>query len=169
MFTDYYATMSKDEAQTIIRLALERHREKGLVGPWSDQLEKVMTLDQRIHVQRFWDQLDGNTSFLDALVCLANGTYKSQPITPFVEDYNGWRNFETFEFDCAIDNDARVYEAKWNWLRSKISHVDAKVLPRECAEFALSMGLRTRNIEWREIAHTWTQEGREALMKQYNS
>lgn len=60
--------MTKDRAQEILKQA----REKATVGPWCDQLDKVMTEEERKRVIKHWDTLSGETSFVDALQSIAS-------------------------------------------------------------------------------------------------
>jgi len=42
-------------------------------GPWSDQLDKVMSKAERDHVIALWNTMPGYTCFVDALLRIRNG------------------------------------------------------------------------------------------------
>lgn len=59
--------MNRERAREIIQAAYDQ----ATIGPWSDQLDKVMTKKERAEVKAFWDTLPGHTCFVDAIFCMA--------------------------------------------------------------------------------------------------
>lgn len=59
--------MTQQRASAII----EEAKNKTEFGPWSDQLTKVMTREERLEVNRVWDTMPGHTCFIDALFRVA--------------------------------------------------------------------------------------------------
>lgn len=59
--------MTPERAQEIVKQA----RDKATCGPWSDQLDKVMTKEERNEVNQVWDKMPGHTCFVDALYSIA--------------------------------------------------------------------------------------------------
>jgi hypothetical protein len=59
--------MNRDRAREIIQAAYDR----ATIGPWSDQLDKVMTREERTEVNAVWSALPGHTCFVDAIFCIA--------------------------------------------------------------------------------------------------
>lgn len=43
-------------------------------GPWSDQLDKVMSPGERAYIMAIWDTMPGNTCFVDAFLRVKNQT-----------------------------------------------------------------------------------------------
>lgn len=54
--------MNQQRAREVFKQA----RVEAKVGPWSDQLRKVMTPEEVQHVNRVWAGMPGSTSFVDA-------------------------------------------------------------------------------------------------------
>lgn len=61
--------MTPERAKEIIKQA----QDKANVGPWSDQIEKVITKEERNEVNKVWETMPGHTCFVDALYRIANG------------------------------------------------------------------------------------------------
>lgn len=61
--------MTPSRAKEIIESA----QEKSTCGPWSDQLDKVMSAVERADVIEVWNTLPGDSCFVDALYRIANG------------------------------------------------------------------------------------------------
>ena len=61
--------MTKERASEIIAAA----RAAAVYGPWCDQLDKVMTKDERREVNAVWDTLPGWYSFTWTLEKIARG------------------------------------------------------------------------------------------------
>ncbi len=61
--------LTKERATEIVRLA----REKATCGPWCDQLDKVMTPEERDEIIAHWDTKDGSSNFVNALYDFVNG------------------------------------------------------------------------------------------------
>lgn len=61
--------MTPERANEVIEIA--KRDAKG--GPWSDQLEKLMTKEERSYVKSVWDNMNGSTAFVDALYRVARG------------------------------------------------------------------------------------------------
>jgi hypothetical protein len=59
--------MTPIRAQEIIQAAYD----KCTCGPWSDQLDKVMTKEERQEVNAVWDTMPGDTCFVDAIYRIA--------------------------------------------------------------------------------------------------
>ena len=55
--------MTRERANEIVRQAQALAR----YGPWSDQLDKVMTPDERAAVLAMWETMPGYTTFVHAL------------------------------------------------------------------------------------------------------
>ena len=64
--------LSQERSQEIVKQA----QEKAIHGPWVDQLDKVMSKEERQEVIKYWDTLPGWTSFYDALMHFVNGKVK---------------------------------------------------------------------------------------------
>lgn len=60
--------MTAERAAEII----EQAKRKAIYGPWSDQLDKVMTPDERADILRKWETMPGHTCFVDALLRIKN-------------------------------------------------------------------------------------------------
>ena len=45
---------------------------KATHGPWSDQLDKTLKVEEKAYVLSVWDTMPGNTSFLDAFFRILN-------------------------------------------------------------------------------------------------
>jgi len=60
--------MTSDRAKEIIQQA----KKLANVGPWSDQLDKVMTKEERDEVNKVWETMPGYTCFVDALYHIIN-------------------------------------------------------------------------------------------------
>ena len=56
---------------------IEQAKSKAIHGPWSDQLERVMTPAERAEVMDKWDTMPGHTCFVHALLRLRNGDAKT--------------------------------------------------------------------------------------------
>lgn len=56
--------LTRERVDEIIKQA----RDKSTYGPWSDQLDKVMTKEEREEVIQRWNTMDGETCFVDALL-----------------------------------------------------------------------------------------------------
>ncbi len=56
--------MTSERAAEIIQQA----KAKAIHGPWSDQLDKVMTREERAAVLVKWETMPGHTCFVDALL-----------------------------------------------------------------------------------------------------
>jgi hypothetical protein len=61
--------MTPERANEIIAEARSRAKH----GPWSDQLQHVMTLDERRELLARWRKMPGSTCFVDVLQHVANG------------------------------------------------------------------------------------------------
>ena len=61
--------MTSERAAEII----EQAQGRATFGPWSDQLDKVMTAEERAEVIRFWETMPGYTCFVDALFRIKQG------------------------------------------------------------------------------------------------
>lgn len=61
--------MTRERANEIIAQAQTRAK----YGPWSDQLDKVMSADERRAVLEMWETMPGYTCFVHALYRIANG------------------------------------------------------------------------------------------------
>ena len=61
--------MTRERANEIVRQAQALAR----YGPWSDQLDKVMTPDERAAVLAMWETMPGYTTFVHALQRICNG------------------------------------------------------------------------------------------------
>lgn len=61
--------MTQQRAQEIYAAA----RAKAKIGPWSDQLDKVMTPEERGEIRRVWHEMPGYTCFVDALMRIMRG------------------------------------------------------------------------------------------------
>ena len=61
--------MTPERAQAAIAQA----RERAVYGPWSDQLDAVLSKVERAEVCRVWDTMPGYTTFVDALEAIAQG------------------------------------------------------------------------------------------------
>jgi hypothetical protein len=61
--------MNQERAQQIVKQA----RAHAGCGPWSDQLDKIMTSAERDEVIAHWQTMPGHTCFVDALNRFANG------------------------------------------------------------------------------------------------
>jgi hypothetical protein len=59
--------MKPERAQEIIQAA----HDTAVHGPWSDQLDKVMTKEERSEVNAVWDTMPGDTCFVDAIYRIA--------------------------------------------------------------------------------------------------
>ena len=59
--------MNRERAREII----QRAHVLATIGPWSDQIDKVMTKEERAEVNMVWNTLPGHTCFVDALFCIA--------------------------------------------------------------------------------------------------
>ena len=59
--------MPAKRAQEIIQAAYDCSTH----GPWSDNLDKVMTNEERDQVNEVWQTMPGNTCFVDALYRIA--------------------------------------------------------------------------------------------------
>jgi len=59
--------MTPKRAQEIIQAAYDRCT----CGPWCDQLDKVMTDQERKEVNQVWDTMPGDTNFVDAIYRIA--------------------------------------------------------------------------------------------------
>jgi hypothetical protein len=55
---------------------VEQARAQAKFGPWSDQLDKVMTEGERNFVKDHWGTLPGHKNFVDALMSVARGRAK---------------------------------------------------------------------------------------------
>jgi hypothetical protein len=55
---------------------IEAARTRATVGPWSDQLQHVMTIDERRDLLAMWRRMPGNTCFVDVLTRVANQPQK---------------------------------------------------------------------------------------------
>lgn len=51
-----------------VREIIETARASATYGPWSDQLDLVMTAEERKSVKDLWNTMPGNTCFVDALL-----------------------------------------------------------------------------------------------------
>lgn len=58
---------------------MEQAREKAIHGPWVDQLDKVMTKEEREEVILHWEAMPGNTSFYDAFMRFVRGSVDPLP------------------------------------------------------------------------------------------
>lgn len=58
------------------REIFDHARQRATVGPWSDQLDKVMTPDERHEIKQLWATMPGHTCFVDALFRVMNGEGK---------------------------------------------------------------------------------------------
>ena len=63
------ATMTSERAAQII----EQAQARAIHGPWSDQLDKVMTAEERAEVLQLWRTMPGYTCFVDALLRIKQG------------------------------------------------------------------------------------------------
>lgn len=61
--------LTQERAKEIIQQA----KNKTKYGPWSDQLSKVMTKEERDEVNSYWSTMDSSTCFVDALYQFVNG------------------------------------------------------------------------------------------------
>jgi len=52
---------------------IQQARERAGHGPWSDQLQHVMTLDERRELLAVWKTMPGHTAFVDVLNRVATG------------------------------------------------------------------------------------------------
>ena len=59
--------MIPERAQEIIQAAYDTCT----CGPWCDQLDKVMTKEERQKVNQVWDTMPGDTCFVDAIYYIA--------------------------------------------------------------------------------------------------
>lgn len=59
--------MKPERAREIIQAAYD----KASVGPWSDQLDKVMSKEERAEVCAVWETMPGHTCFVDAIYRIA--------------------------------------------------------------------------------------------------
>lgn len=59
--------MNRDRAREILQTAYDTTT----CGPWSDQLDKVMTREERAEICAVWDTMPGYTCFVDALYRIA--------------------------------------------------------------------------------------------------
>lgn len=59
--------MSPERAQAIIQAAYDRCT----CGPWCDQLDKVMSTEEREEVKVVWNTMPGDTCFVDAIYYIA--------------------------------------------------------------------------------------------------
>ena len=59
--------MTPERAREIIQTAWDT----ATIGPWSDQIDKHITKEERAEVCAFWEKLPGHTCFVDALFCIA--------------------------------------------------------------------------------------------------
>ncbi len=59
--------MTPNRAQYLIQAAYD----KCTCGPWSDQLSRVMTEEERLEVNAVWDTMPGDTCFVDAIYYIA--------------------------------------------------------------------------------------------------
>jgi hypothetical protein len=71
-------TVAPSRAKEIIREA------KGMskVGNWSDQLDRVTSQGEYKYISDRWNEMPGNTSYLDALQSIASGVISGKPISP---------------------------------------------------------------------------------------
>lgn len=60
--------IAPERAKEIIQQA----KDKSTHGPWSDQLSKVMSKEERDEVVQHWNTMDGSTCFVDALYEFVN-------------------------------------------------------------------------------------------------
>lgn len=57
-------------------------RDKAVHGPWCDQLDKVMSAEERDQVLFHWDTLDGSTNFVNALYDFVEGKVDKEYFYP---------------------------------------------------------------------------------------
>jgi hypothetical protein len=60
--------MTPERAQQIIQAAYDTCT----CGPWSDQLDKVMSREERAEVNEVWETMPGDTCFVDAIYRIAH-------------------------------------------------------------------------------------------------
>ena len=61
--------ITKERAKEII----EEARKLSNYGPWSDQLDKVITSEEKFEILGHWETMSGESSFVDALFDFLNG------------------------------------------------------------------------------------------------
>ena len=62
--------MKPERATEIIAKA----KEAATIGPWSDQIQRFMTPDERRALVAVWKTMPGSTCFVDVLETIAKGT-----------------------------------------------------------------------------------------------
>lgn len=68
--------MTRERADEIFEAAKAR----AIHGPWSDQLDKVMTADERAEVIAFWKRIpSGSSTFVSALFRIRDGIPAEKP------------------------------------------------------------------------------------------
>lgn len=60
--------MTPERAKEIIRQA----KALANVGPWSNQIDKVISKEERLEVNKVWETMPGHTCFVDALYQIIN-------------------------------------------------------------------------------------------------
>lgn len=61
--------MTRERANEIF----EQAKARATVGPWSDQLDHVMSAEERADIMARWRTMPGHCSFVSALFAIKNG------------------------------------------------------------------------------------------------
>jgi len=76
--------------------------------------------------------------------------------------YNGWTNYETWNIMLHIDNDEWSYDAKFNFLKRRLSVDEWEAKEFACGLFPEGTCDMSRdemeNVNWEEVAEHWTEE-----------